>query len=590
MLWEKRSRRLVYGRLSWDEALPIHIQGRSGQRDLGHRRLRGDGAGQDFAPGAAFCETSCLRWRQRAERACLELRFGYNQQALQEADDTLKKDGSSITPKPVLLLVLDGIRPDVLRAAIRDGDAPALGFLADNGEAIWDAVSVFPSITPAATAAIATGNPPAWSGIVGHAWYDREEGRVVVYGAKRETVVSTGPVKVFHNNVWRMNRDDLSAATLFETLHERGVDGACVNFPVRRGPHEHPVRIRTVKGFANRSELLGTSVEGPKEFYMGDLFYSRDTGLHGRGGIGGIARSIGIHDEYAARVGAMLLEEKAAPFTLVYFFKGDSIAHHEGLAAQRRYVTTLDGYVAGMLKAVGGLEKALEEYAILVLSDHGHTPLLPNRRRYIRLGRILGSGVSTGARARFGPGMGIVAIPNGRSALLYLAEGVDRERIVTGVLSRRGIDLAAWREDGWGVVRRLGRELRFRPAPAGPRDASGRAWDLLGDPRAVVLEAVEGRIWYGEYPDALERLWGCLCSSRCGDVVLSATPGYTFGEVSGTFHDQSDHGSLHASDSNVFVLASGVAAPHRLTGVAPTLLTHFGAGEGLPETAKRCVP
>jgi predicted AlkP superfamily phosphohydrolase/phosphomutase len=82
---------------------------------------------------------------------------------------------------------------------------------------------------------------------------------------------------------------------------------------------------------------------------------------------------------------------------------------------------------------------------------------------------------------------------------------------------------------------------------------------------------------YGDYPDALERLWGCLRSPRCGDVVLSATPGYTFGEISGGYHTASDHGSLHASDSNVFVLASGVPAPRRITDVAPTLLSHFGA-------------
>jgi predicted AlkP superfamily pyrophosphatase or phosphodiesterase len=55
---------------------------------------------------------------------------------------------NNASPKPVLLLVLDGIRPDVLRAAIREGDAPNLGALAERGEAVWDAVSVFPSITP----------------------------------------------------------------------------------------------------------------------------------------------------------------------------------------------------------------------------------------------------------------------------------------------------------------------------------------------------------------------------------------------------------------------------------------------------------
>ena len=517
------------------------------------------------------------------------LYLGYNQQALRDADDTSKKSRSSIAPKPVLLLGLDGMRPDVMQAAIRDGDAPTLGFLAERGEAVWDAVSVFPSVTPAATAAIVTGAPPGESGIVGWAWYDREEGRMVVYGAKRETVVSTGPLKVFHNNVWRMNRDDLCAPTLFETLHKHGIDGACVNFLVRRGPHEHPVRLKSVIGVANRSRLLDTSIQGPKEFYMGDLFYSRDTGLHGRGGIGGLGRSVGIHDEYAAKVGVMLLEEKATPFTLVYFFKGDALAHRRGLAAQREYVATLDRYVASMVEAAGGLEKAIEEYAILVLSDHGHTPLLLGKRRYIELGRILGGGVSTGARARFWLRTKVVAVPNGRSALLYLAEGVDREKVVSRVFSHRGVDLASWWEDGWGVVRRRDRELRFRPAASGARDGAGRAWELSGDPGTVDLVVMDSAIRYGEYPDALERLWGCVRSPRSGEVVLSAAPGYTFGEVSGTFHDASDHGSLHASDSNVFVIASGVAAPRRITDVVPTLLAHFGATPGA-EVAERRAP
>ena len=498
------------------------------------------------------------------------------------------------------MMVLDGIRPDVLRAAIRDGEAPALAILAESGEAVWDAVSVFPSITPAATAAIATGEPPAGTGILGHAWYDREEGRLVVYGATRETVMSTGPLKVFHNNVWRMNRDDLRAPTIFEKLHERGIDGACVNFPVRRGPHVHPVRLRSVSHVAANSALLGPSVHGPKEYFMGDLFYSRDTGLQGRGGAGGISRSAGINDEYAARVGAMFLEEKVAPFNLVYFFKGDSIAHHKGLAAQREYVSILDGYVSEMLAAAGGAEKLLEGYAVIALADHGHTPLLSNKRRYIHLERILGEGTSAGSRAGFGPGVDVVAVPNGRSAFLYLPEGApdsEREALVEKVLSRRGIDIAAWRDGGWGVARKAGKELRFRPDAGGsraPRDAAGRRWELVGDLRALEIEAREGEIVYGEYPDALERLWGCVRSERCGDVVLSASPGYTFGEVSGKFHVESDHGSLHASDSNVFVLAAGlpegVATPRRITDVAPTLLKHFGGERpAFPAIAERRV-
>lgn len=482
--------------------------------------------------------------------------------------------------KPVLLIVLDGIRPDVLRAAIREGDAPNLGALAENGEAVWDAVSVFPSITPAATAAIATGEAPDGSGIVGHAWYDEDERHVVVYGAMTETVMATGPIKVFHNNVWRMNRDDLYASTLFEDLHERGFDGACVNFPIRRGPHTHPIRMKTVEGYMRGSRYLGPSVEGPKEYFMGDLFYSRETGFSGRGASGGIRQSVGINDEYAAQIGAMLVKEKAAPFNLVYFFKGDSIAHHHGLEAQRRWVELADGYVGRIFAAGGGVDRVLEDYVVLALSDHGHSPLLP-KRRYVDLRKIPGEKVSFGVKARFWPGTSVVVVPNGRSALLYLGEGADLDGVVEGLAGKRGVDLAAWREGRWAAVRRLGRELRFRPdGSSGVRDPFGRRWELDGDPRALEIEVLSrDRLRYGEYPDALERLWGCLRSPRCGDVVLSAVPGYTFGEVSGGYHVASDHGSLHASDSEVFVLASGlsegVPAPRRITDIAPTLLRHF---------------
>jgi hypothetical protein len=309
---------------------------------------------------------------------------------------------------------------------------------------------------------------------------------------------------------------------------------------------------------------------------MGDLFYSRDTGFSGRKANGGVLRSVGINDDYAARVGAMLLKEKAAPFNLVYFFKGDSIAHHHGLEAQRRWLATADEYVARIFTAGGGIDRVLEDYAMLALSDHGHAPLL-TKGRYVDLRTISGQRVSSGVKARFRNGTTVVVVPNGRSALLYLRGDVELGSVVEKLLWRRGVDLAAWIDSEWATVRRLGREVRFRPG-SGPQDPFGRSWELEGDPHTLDIAVSDGSVHYGEYPDALERLWGCLHSPRCGDVVLSATPGYTFGEISGGYHTASDHGSLHMSDSNVFVLASGVPAPRRITDVAPTLLSHFGAG------------
>jgi hypothetical protein len=391
-----------------------------------------------------------------------------------------------------------------------------------------------------------------------------------------ETVITSGPLQVLHNNVWRMNRDDLYADTLFETLHELGIEGACVNFPIRRGPYRHRVRLRTLEGVANVGELLDTTVSGPREYYMGDLFYSRDLGLHGRKGSGGLRRQAGINDEYAAKVGAALLEEEAEPFTLVYFFEGDSVAHHQGLAAQRKYLRTLDGQVEEMFEAGGGVDRVLEEYAVLVISDHGHSPLLPERR-YARLDGVLGERTAIGARARLRPRVGVLVVPNGRAALVYLNGGANRVRVVEDLLGRRGVDLAAYEDDGWVVVRKPGREMRFRPG-AGSKDFAERSWELAGDNGTLDIHVSDGTLRYGDYPDALERLWGSVRSPRAGDVILSASPGYTFGEVNGNFHKESDHGSLHADDSRVFSIGVGLPPPRRITEVAPTVLAHFGAG------------
>ena len=496
-----------------------------------------------------------------------------------DATHTPDPASSSRSARQVILLVLDGVRPDVLKSAIEDGAAPTLGALAQKGEAAWDASSVFPSITPAATAAIATGEPPAGSGIVGHSWYDRDADLPVVYGAMRETVISSGPLKVFDNNVFRMNRDHLSAPTVFERLHEKGIEGSCVNFPIRRGPYTHPVRLKSVERVSKTGDYLGESVDGPREYYMGDLFHSRRSEANGREGTGGLMQSAGINDEHAAEVGAMLLREGVAPFNLLYFFKGDSITHHKGIGAQRRWIERADGYVARIFDAAGGVERVLEDYAVLALSDHGHSPLVDDARqsRHVDLNVALPEANLISPRSRLRGSDDVLILPNGRAAFTYLGDRLKPEPLAERLICERGVDLAAWRENGGIRVRRHGAELHFRRVSGaeGVADAGGDLWEIDGDPGALDISVSGGEIAYGEYPDALHRLWGGLGSARTGDLVLSARPGHTFGEVSGSYHKASDHGSLHASDSNIFALASGLPAPRRITDVAPILLSHF---------------
>lgn len=471
-----------------------------------------------------------------------------------------------------------------MRAAIREGDAPNFRALSRRGEVRYDAVSVFPSITPAATSAIATGEAPGASGIIGHAWYDRKAGETIVYGAKTSTVIRTGAVQVMHNHVWRMNRDDLLPPTVFEKLHERGIDGANVHFPVRRGPHEHPIRSKLVEGYVKGSRYLGPSVAGPKEMFLGDLFYSTDFGFNGRKGSGGMRRSAGVNDDHAIEVGVRLISEKTTPFTLLYFFRGDQMAHHEGLAAQRKYLARLDGFLGRIVDAAGGMDEFLRDYAVIAVSDHGHAPLLA-KRRYVPLSRLKTKGriVSFGPKASLGGGADTVVVPNGRAASYYLADPSDARQVAGSLAGHRGIDFAAWREEGWIFVTKLGREMRFRPDTGGVKDEYGGSWEVGGEAEVLGIEISGGEIGYGDYPDALNRLWECGISGRAGDVIISATQGHTFGEVTGGYHEVSDHGALFCEDSLVFSMGVGVPAPRRITDVTPTVLGYF---DGIPAKVK----
>jgi predicted AlkP superfamily pyrophosphatase or phosphodiesterase len=59
--------------------------------------------------------------------------------------------------RKLVLAVIDSLRPDMLDRAIEEGKAPALAALRERGVYVRDCLSTFPSVTPVASASIATG-------------------------------------------------------------------------------------------------------------------------------------------------------------------------------------------------------------------------------------------------------------------------------------------------------------------------------------------------------------------------------------------------------------------------------------------------
>ena len=65
---------------------------------------------------------------------------------------------------------------------------------------------------------------------------------------------------------------------------------------------------------------------------------------------------------------------------------------------------------------------------------------------------------------------------------------------------------------------------------------------------------------------------------NAGDVLVSAAEGWEFADLGGKHHrGGGSHGSLLAGDSEVPMLAVGLAEPpRRIIDIAPAILGHFG--------------
>jgi hypothetical protein len=84
--------------------------------------------------------------------------------------------------KPVLLAVIDALATRVVLPAFERGDLPNLRRLTELGVMRPESTAIFPSITPAATAALITGGYPRDHGIAGAYWYDSGRDEVAYFG------------------------------------------------------------------------------------------------------------------------------------------------------------------------------------------------------------------------------------------------------------------------------------------------------------------------------------------------------------------------------------------------------------------------
>ena len=483
------------------------------------------------------------------------------------------------SPKKLVLVVIDALKPAMLERAIAVGRAPALAQIMKRGAYVDDCVAVYPSVTPVCASTIATGVGPDEHLIPSMNWYHREEARYVEYGSSFSASRQFGVLRSLTDTVYRMNAEHLShdIETVFETLDDAGVRTAGTTYLIYRGRHQHEVSNETALARIVTSTLFRRTIDGPQELFYADLYASRKTGCRGQLGMPG------IRDQHTGCVGAYLVENDLFDFLLFSLPDNDAWSHRHGPHAQVTSIAAADRQLERLMHAAGGPDAFFDQFAIIVTSDHSQAVV----EERIRLDRAFAEfDVATPSASR-SIGAEIALSPAQRSAMIYaLGEEEDRPDVIDRAIETArevpGVDLVLTRAGDEARVLSGRGELRF--ARGGDvKDLRGERWSVEGELAALAGEVDDGRFISPSYPDALMRIWSALACPTAGDVLLSAAPGYEFVDWGGADHvGGGSHGSLHATDSLGALLWCGTGPPSRsvraqwsLRDVAGIVREHF---------------
>ncbi|MBW3571970.1 MAG: alkaline phosphatase family protein [Gemmatimonadetes bacterium] len=472
-----------------------------------------------------------------------------------------------------LVFAIDGLGLDDLDRALREGRMPRTAALLGDptdepgvfahAYGARDVLSILPSTTLAAWTAAFTGVPAAQNGVPGNEWWARGEG--AFYGPVPVSFMSNAQAIRMYTD--RLLDPVIHAPTVFERLDLRS----------------HVSMLQLQRG-ADLLQLAALSK-------LGDLFEQ----VVEEGGTGSVRDPDVYRETDETSVGSVIsdLRKHGVPDLQVVYLGGlDLVAHQaeQPLETQQRYLAqVVDPRVGRVLDAYAAAG-AMDDTYVVFVSDHGHTPVLPDDRHALSGGDGEPTAVleSAGFRVRpfglrrdAGDFQAVLAY-QGAVANVYLAdrarcpnpgdacEWARPPRLQEDVLPvARAFFIAS--RDGAHVPEMRGTlDLVFARPPAAAGEAAV-AFQVFDGERLV---PVDEWVAANARPDLLrlaERIRGLSAGphgDRAGDVLLLARTGierpieerFYFG-LEG-YH--SWHGGAGAQDSRIPLI---VAHP-RMTGAA----------------------
>ena len=503
-----------------------------------------------------------------------------------------------MTPKKVIFIVIDALASRVVLPAMETGRLPNLAALAEHGQRVDRSIAVFPSITPAATASLITGQYPASHGIAGAHWYDEQTEEVAYYGDDLWVILNKGLHEFIEDFVVRLNETRLRSKTLFELVEDMNRRAACLNFLWFRGRRRHELSLPFWLWLLGRTKKH-YELSGPDILCLGDLAAAVDSSGEDLSIVGGgIWNRFGFNDEATAQYLLELARAQQLPdLTVAYFPDNDWKSHDVGPQQALTAVEKVDGYLGELFAVCGGLERLLRDTAVIVTGDHSQAEMVDSSADPapgIALHELLSDFNLVEAGSDWEGDEAVMACPNMRAAQIYLRAASPSElsdRVQHALLTDRRIDqvICCNAAEGdsdltWRVMTADRGELRFgEHVPHGQSavDPYEATWSYSGNLAAIDSQVRGDRLLYGRYPNALERLANAF-SDKAGSIWVTAQPGYEFKLPETSVHPGGSHGSLHELDSWSPMIAAGVpeglipSAPFRAVDCVPLCLELLG--------------
>jgi hypothetical protein len=459
-------------------------------------------------------------------------------------------DMSSIQPRCLLLLV-DGLRPDVGEAMLAAGDLPHLAAMLERGGRNR-AITVFPSTTSVAYLPFLTGCTPGHCNIPSIRWLDRR-----TYGGDwwrdREAIRSYCG--------YQAPRLDADIASDVSTIFELVPESVGIFTPIARGltPARDPSRLER--------QLWGSVAHFALWHQPSDDAVTRH-----------LLRAV----------------DKGWKFVFAQFPAVDGYTHQTTPDAEpvRRALRKVDasvGAVRERLAARGELESTL----ILVVSDHGSTVV----RSHLDLASwFRGRGITTLSHPVIwerNPRAAVMVAGNG-SAMVYARPDEPREHrwplerlrrpdafgsdtdVIAALVQEPSVALVASEYGDGGVwVGSAQGSARLTRSAAGvtyqPLDGDPLG---IGSVRTATMRGWLDATWDASYPDAVFHLMDQFRAKRTGDLVVVAREGYDFRERFEIPEHKAGHGSLIRAHMQTPVWASEAvpAVPLRTVDLFPAML------------------